>query len=112
MTKGISRGGLVVVCCCAGGLRPCRLRRTPFFLVLNVRKSCFVVLCVDFCIGDRKKGAAAIVLITRNIVPGKEPVFHVICTPHQPVTTHFRCDSIEMINPSSLPIASGFMVFD
>ena len=45
-------------------------------------------------------------------MPGKEPVYHVICTPHQPVTTHFRCDSIEMVNPRGLSIASGFVVFD
>ena len=56
--------------------------------------------------------AAAIVPITKNIVPGKRPVFHVICTLQQPGTTNFRCDSIEIIDERGLPIASGFVVFD
>ena len=68
--------------------------------------------CVGF-LGVRKKGrAAAIVPFTRNTVPGKEPVFHVICTLHQPGTTNSKCESVEMIIARGLPIASGFMVFD
>ena len=47
-----------------------------------------------------------------QLVPGKEPVFHVICTLHQPGTTNSKCESVEMIIARGLPIASGFMVFD
>jgi hypothetical protein len=44
--------------------------------------------------------------------PEKGPVFHVICTPQQPGTTHFRCEWMEMIFARGLPSASGFMAFD
>jgi len=82
------------------------LRRTPSFLVLS-EESPVLCCCVDF-VWRQKRRQELVVRIMRNIVP----VFHVICTPHQPGTTHFRYESIEMINARGLPIASGFMVFD
>lgn len=60
----------------------------------------------------RARACLIVVRITRNIVPGKEPVFVCEFTPYEAGTTYSRCHSIETIMPRGLPIASRFMVFD
>ena len=98
-------GGLVVVCCCGGA---------PPLVCLDARPSSWCLYCcvvaLILCV-ETERRQKLVVRITRNIVPGKEPVFHVTCTPHEPGTTNFKCESIEMVNPRGLPIASGFVVF-